>query len=47
MHEKNKNVNVWYLDEHILNRHYFGVESALDHIREMPGVKSPDMQVAT
>jgi hypothetical protein len=39
MHEKNKNVYFWYLDEAVLTRYYFG-ENALIYIRNMPGVKS-------
>ncbi len=40
---KNLSVGFWYLDVNILNKHYFGVLSALSHIKSYYGVKSVDV----
>ncbi len=40
---KDLSVGFWYLDIDILNRHYYGVLSALSHIKSYYGVKSVDI----
>ncbi len=40
---KGLQVGFWYLDINIINKHYFGILSALSHIKSFDGVKSVDI----